>query len=207
MKFRTSAIAFALTALTAPLAMIATPAGAEAATEVEAGEAAAFIESLSGQAFDVIRGGDPDDPATRKRLRTLLAEAFDVNYVGQFLVRRHWRELEPKQKSAYMAIFPEWVVATYTNNLFTFADSNVQILRAIPRGTRGDVQVFTRITPGSGTPFPAVWDVRKKDGEFKIRNLTVSGVNMALTQSEDFNAYINRNGFDELVALMKKRVA
>jgi phospholipid transport system substrate-binding protein len=36
-----------------------------------------------------------------------------------------------------------------------------------------------------------------------VNNLTVSGINLSLTQEADFNAYIEKNGFDALVTFLK----
>ncbi|MBV9372044.1 MAG: ABC transporter substrate-binding protein, partial [Alphaproteobacteria bacterium] len=36
---------------------------------------------------------------------------------------------------------------------------------------------------------------------------TVSGINLVLTQTADFDAYVQKNGFDKLVAFMKSRSA
>ncbi|MGB7406733.1 MAG: ABC transporter substrate-binding protein [Pacificimonas sp.] len=204
---RTSAIAIALAAMAVPFALTAAPVYAQAATDAEAEAAAAFIDGLAEDAFAVIRSGDPKNKATQDELRGMLAENFDVRYIGQYLIRRHRNDITADQYRAYMNVFPKWVVATYTNNLFAFNDSRLEVIRAIPRGTRGDIEVFTRVIPKSGSPIDAIWQLRKQDDEFLIRNLKVSGVNMALTQEQDFNAYIGRKGFDALVDLMTRRAA
>jgi|TARA_R100000501_G_scaffold13654_5_gene25069 phospholipid transport system substrate-binding protein len=209
MKFHKPFIAAALVSMAAPLSiLVATPASAQAATDSDTKAASAFIDGLAEDAFGVIRSGDAQSPQTQEELRKMLASNFDVNYIGQYLIRRHRQDISDTQYREYMKVFPQWVVATYTNNLFAFEDSELSVTRAVPRGSRGDVEVYTRITPKSGNPVDAVWQVRKKgSNDFKIRNLKVSGVNMALTQEQDFNAYISRNGFDGLVTLMKKRIS
>ncbi len=207
MIFRKTSIAIALAAMAAPAMLVSTPAAAQAATDADAKAAAAFIDGLADDAFAVIREGDANSAETQATLRKMLASNFDVNYIGQYLIRRHKNAISADQYKSYMSVFPTWVVATYTNNLFAFEDSTLNVIRAVPSGTRGDLQVYTRIKPKSGSPIDAVWSLRKKGDKFLIRNLTVSGVNMALTQEKDFNSYIANNGFDKLVALMKKRTA
>ena len=49
-----------------------------------------------------------------------------------------------------------------------------------------------------------IWAIEKVAGpKYLISNVTVSGVNLALTQEADFSAYIAKNGFDALVSFMK----
>ena len=77
-------------------------------------------------------------------------------------------------------------------------------MRTAPRGNRGDVDVYTRITdPKGGKPIDAIWQV-KGGPKPLVSNITVNGVNVALTQEADFKAYIEKNGFDALVEFMKK---
>ena len=204
---KTKIIALSLAALAAPVTLLPAPAAAQAASEADAQEAGQFIGSLADRAFNLIRSGDADSAATKNKLRSMLADNFDVDYIGQYLIRRHKDDINAQQYREYMQVFPSWVVETYTNNLFAFQDADLEVIRAVPRGTRGDIEVYTRVEPASGAPINAVWQLRKVGDEYLIRNMKVSGVNMALTQEQDFNSYISRNGFDALVALMKKRVA
>lgn len=197
----------ALVALAVPALLAPVPLAAQEASESDAKAAAGFIDSLAGEAFDVIRAGDPSSSETRATLRDMLAENFDVGYIGNYLIRRHRSSISEDQYKAYMSIFPRWVVGAYTNNLFAFKDARLNVIRAVPRGARGDIEVYTRVNPASGSPINAVWQVRKSAGEFKIRNLKVSNVNMAVAQEEDFNAFIRNRGFDALVEKMRERAA
>ena len=145
MRYSAAAIAASLSALT--LSQVATtPAHAQAATEAEAKSAATFIDTLAGEAFDVIRAGDPSSPATKTKLRGMLAENFDVNYIGQYLIRRHKKVRSPGRSISgrICGFSPTWVVATYTNNLFAFDDCR-RLMSFAPcrRGTRGDLKVYS----------------------------------------------------------------
>ncbi|MBZ6379975.1 hypothetical protein B5C34_14195 [Pacificimonas flava] len=200
--------ALLLASVAAPAAFLApTAVSAQAASEADAQRAGQFIDSLANEAFGVIRSGSANSAATKTELRKLLAENFDVNYIGQYLIRRHQRDIDQSQMRAYMEVFPAWVVETYTNNLFAFKDAELNVIRAVPSGSRGQVEVYTRVTSPGQAPIDAVWLVSPDGNSYKIRNLTVSGVNMAITQEQDFNAYISKNGFDALVDLMKRRVS
>ena len=56
-----------------------------------------------------------------------------------------------------------------------------------------------------GASKAAIWSVTKTPQGYKVSNLTVAGINLTLTQAADFDAYIQRNGFDKLVAFMKSK--
>jgi len=70
------------------------------------------------------------------------------------------------------------------------------------------VDVIARVSERTGQPFESIWTVaRDGQGRWRLLNLTVAGVNLALTQEADFSAYIERNGFDALVRFMRERGA
>ena len=77
----------------------------------------------------------------------------------------------------------------------------------MPRGTRGTIDVYARVTRNNGAqPIDSIWTVKKnQSGKYVVDNLTVAGVNLSLTQEADFTAYIQKNGFDALVQFMRDR--
>lgn len=196
-----SLIALACLAPAVP-AVAAAPVGV-ATTDTQA--AGLFIDQLSDQAFAVLRDKSLSKAQVRAKFRTMLKTSFDVNAIGTKLIRSHRAALTPAQAQAYLTVFPDYVVGTYADRLYDYASSDLKIVRTQPRGTRGDIDVVSRITlSNGGQPIDAVWSVRKMPtGKFNIQNLTVAGVNLALTQEADFTAYIQRNGFDALLQFMR----
>jgi phospholipid transport system substrate-binding protein len=186
--------------------VIAAPAPvlAQAATPAQRKAAAAFVEDLAAKAFGVLRDKSLDRAEARGRFRVLLRENFAVEETGMRLIRRHRASLTPAQLQAYRATLPDFVVNTYSGRLYDFAQSKVTVVRTLPRGSAGDVDVYTRVSdPKGGKPIDAIWQV-KGGARPLVANLTVNGVNVALTQEADFSAYIQKNGFDALVDFMTR---
>jgi phospholipid transport system substrate-binding protein len=50
-----------------------------------------------------------------------------------------------------------------------------------------------------------VWSVARIGSGYKVTNLTVANINLAVTQGQDFDAIIQRKGIDGLIAMMKAR--
>lgn len=188
-------------------AFLAAPATAQtvAATPATQAQASAFITSLSNDAFAVLRNKALSRDAARAQFRTMLRDNFAINDIGARLIRRFRAQLTPQQIANYQAALPTFIVNTYADRLYDFSDAKVTVVRSAPRGSRGDVDVFTRISRPGGNPVEAVWAVRPSTpGKFQVTNVTVNGVNVALTQEADFTSYIQKNGFDALVDFMRK---
>lgn len=201
MRCTTGLVAFAL--ITAPLAIIAPAAAQTAATPADATDAGKFVDSLADRVFAVLKETS-STAAIKTKFRALLRENFAVDEAGARLIRRYRSQITPAQLAAYQAVLPDYVVNVYADRLINYSDAEVKIVRTQARGTTGAVDVFSRIgTPGK-QPFDIIWAVHKgAGGKWLIANVTVSGVNLSLTQEADFSAYIAKNGFDALVAMMK----
>lgn len=206
MFIRAIAILLASAAVATPAASLAAQTTAPADNGKAAG---AFISDLSQRAYAVLRDKSNDKNDVRTKFRALLKENFAVTDIGNRLIRRHVRTISKQQYQAYQAAFPNYVVDTYTDNLFEFADSELKVMRTVPRGTRGTIDVYARVIRKNGAqPIDSIWTVKKNEsGKYVVDNLTVAGVNLSLTQEADFTAYIQKNGFDALVQFMNDRKA
>lgn len=196
---RSIAALIATMALVGPLA----PAPGFAAT-AEEGAAGTFIQTLADQVFGLLRAQGSTDAARDQRFRQMLRDNFAIRQIGDRLIRRQRSTLTAAQYGAYTAAFPDFVIKTYSDRLEQYRDARFKVVRTLDRGRAG-IDVVSRVTrPGGGDSFEAVWNVRRNPaGKLEIVNLTVAGINLALTQEADFAAYIQRNGFDALVTFMR----
>jgi phospholipid transport system substrate-binding protein len=197
-RFRLMLGATLLAASSLTATLVAAPA---AAASVDNSDPSRFITSLSGQAFGVLHTGSQS--AARGQFRTLLGQYFAVDEIGDRLIARWKPQITPAQYQAYKAALPGFIINTYADRLFDYANAQVKVVRAVPRGD-GAAVVSQVLQPGR-SPINAIWTVQQVGGGYKVSNLTVSGINLVLTQTADFDSYVQKNGFDKLVSFMKSR--
>lgn len=190
----------------AALSLLAIPAAAQIAapTASVAGDPAAtvFVQSLTDDAFAVLRDKSLSKSAGRNKFRAMLQQNVALEDIGNRLIRRQRATITPQQYSAYQQALPEFVLNAYADRLYDYSDASVKTLRSVGRGPMTDV--FTRVTRPGAQPVNAIWQVKRTGaGKQVINNLTVSGINLSLTQEADFNAYVQKNGFDALVTFLK----
>lgn len=177
------------------------PIAAPAAAAVDASDPSKFIDTLSDEGFAVLRTGDK--AAARGKFRSLLAQHFAVDEIGERLIRRWSPTITPAQHAAYKAAFPNFIIGTYADRLFEYAKADLKVVRSMP--TAGGVDVVTQVTKAGAAPITTIWSVKKAADGYKVTNLKVGGVNLAISQAADFDAIVQRKGFDALVAMMKAR--
>jgi phospholipid transport system substrate-binding protein len=67
--------------------------------------------------------------------------------------------------------------------------------------------VSTKIAQSDGEPISAVWRVRNNDGQYKILDIVVEGVSMAITLRHEYGTVVKADGVDGLIAIMREKNA
>jgi len=182
--------------------LFAATASPPALAAVDASAPDKFVQTLMADGLAAIKAGDK--AAAKSRFRTLLSQHVAVDEIGDRLIRRWLPTITPAQRSAYKAALPGYIVGTYADRLFDYADASVKVVRTQPTAG-GGVDVITQVLRPGQQPMPAVWSVVSINGAWKVLNLRVAGINVAMAQAADFDSVIQRQGFDALVKMMKAR--
>ena len=191
----------ALAAAAVSLASLAAPTLSPARAAVNDQQPGPFVDTLTDEAFAALRTGNR--AAARSQFRSLLSQYFAVDAIGDRLIRRWSAKITPAQKAAYKAAFPNFIIGSYADRLFDYANADLKVLRTVPQG--GSAAVMTQVVKPGAQPITAIWTVDRVGGGYKVSNLTVAGSNLAVTQSSYFDSYIQNNGFDKVGAFMKSR--
>jgi phospholipid transport system substrate-binding protein len=185
---------FAVAALGA--ALIAAPAQAQ----IDNRDPARFVQTLAQTGLPSLKG---PRSAARGKFRSILAQHFAVDAIGERLIRRWRPQISQAQYTQYRAAFPNFIIGTYADRLYDYADASLRVVKVQNEGANAAVQ--TQITKPGGRPATVIWTLTRAGTGYKVQNLTVSGVNLAIAQGADFDSYIQRNGFDRLVQFMRSR--
>jgi phospholipid transport system substrate-binding protein len=173
---------------------------APASAQIDNQDPGRFVQSLATTGFSALRG---EKAAARGKFRSILSQHFAVDAIGDKLIRRWRPQISPAQYAAYKAAFPNFIVGTYADRLYDYSGASIKVVRVQNQGA--NAAVLTQVTRPGARPVSAIWSVAKIGQGYKVTNLTVSGVNLAVAQTADFDAFVQRNGFDALVAFMRKR--
>lgn len=168
-------------------------------------EASKFLDSLASYALNVLRSRDMPLEERETKVRALLAENFDLEKIGHFVLGKSWREASEEQQKEYLKLFADFVTLTYAKRLGGYSGEAFKIQNAVPYG-KGDVLVQTEISRPSGPPLKAGWRVRNGKGGLKILDVIIEGVSMVTTQRSEFQAVIQNHGLDGLIEMLRLKV-
>lgn len=166
--------------------------------------AQAQIESLGQKAMAAIADASASEAQKKATFKTLLNQNFDMPTIARFALGRYWRTATPAQQQEYLNLYQKMVIDVYTNRFSRYSGQTFKVT-----GNRvddsGDV-VVSSVVEGSGSPVQVGWRVRAKGGSYRIIDVMVEGVSMAVTQRNDFAGVIQQGGgtIDALIAYLKK---
>jgi phospholipid transport system substrate-binding protein len=192
-------------AVTAVFLIIGDPAPAAAQTEQEA---RAFMERLADKAISSIAGAKLSETERLARFRELFSSSFDLPEIGKFVLGRHWRNATEQQRTEFLKLFEEYTVLTWARRFKEYSGETLKISNVTKEGDSG-VLVETRIERAQGgNPIPVNWRLRKPDGEFKVVDIVVEGVSLAITNRSDMTAVVQSNGgqIDGLLNALRQKV-
>lgn len=189
------------------LFILSTTASMAAPPLVNPADAVAFMNKLWDRAVEVLN--NKTDPAIREaRFRELFHTDFDCAGIARFVLGRYWRNASGEEQQEFVKLFEDYVVFVYTARLSNFAGEALKV-----RGSRSDgdgVIVSTdMISPGAASPMRIDWRLVSDNGAYKISDVIVEGVSMAVTQRSEFASVVQRNGGQVrgLIAMMREKTA
>lgn len=176
---------------------------AQAATDPQG--AAAFVRRLAEQALAVLRGNASSLEAREASFRRLLRDGFELDFIGRFALGRHARSLTPDQQADFREAFGEFILKTYARRLSAYSGEVFTVTGAQVAGEH-DAMVSSRIDrPGGAPALMADWRVRDFGGAYKVIDVVVQGVSMALTQRQEFASVIGSSGVNGLITQLRAR--
>ena len=192
----------------AVLAVLGVALGAPDAFGAQRVDAGAFLESVNQDAF--ARLTDPSHSQAQKEqsFRDILRRTFDLPAISSFVLGKHWRRASTPQRQDFTDAFEELHMRRF---LPMFAKSPAGIFSVVKSQQHAAKSslflVSTQIDWPERKSISVVWRIRNKDGQYKVLDLVVEGVSMAITLRHEYSAVVKTYGIDRLIAIMQEKTA
>jgi phospholipid transport system substrate-binding protein len=167
-------------------------AGTLATPVLAAADPAAVINNLGSRALEVL--GKTATPAQRvARFHELFREDFDVPGIARFVLGRYWKTATPAQQEEFVTLFEDYIALVYSSQLAAYSGETLRVTGSRPE-PEGVVVASEIIRPTGAPPVKVEWHLTDRNGAYKISDVAVDGISMAVTQRSEFAAVIQRNG-------------
>jgi phospholipid transport system substrate-binding protein len=167
-----------------------------------------FVADLGSRAIGVLTShlSDADREA---RFRELFDEGFDVPAISRFVLGSYWRTASDAQHEEFTKLFEAYEVHAYSVRFSAYTGEQLKVLGSRPEGDNGALVLSQIATANGGAPVKVDWRVSGTDGSYKMTDVMVEGVSMALTERQEFASIIQRGGgqLEVLLKLLRDKTA
>jgi phospholipid transport system substrate-binding protein len=171
-------------------------------------EAETFVSTLAQRGISSLTGRGTSEAERARRFRTMLTENFDVPTIARFVIGRYWRVANEQERQEYMRLFTDMLVGMYASRFSEYQGEQVRTTGS-RSNAEGDIFVNSDVVRPQGQPAKVEWVLRREGPSFKIVDVRVEGVSMAITQRDEFASIIQRHGgqISGLLQVMRQRAA
>lgn len=182
-------------ALIGALLGLSVPAAALAQGARDAG-AEQFVQSRAQRVIGVLADKSLSNAQKNAAFHKAIDELADVPRITSFVLGKYARTITPAQRQQFSTAFRTYAESVYQNRLGDYHGETLKVTGSVARKP-GDVIVNTVIAGGQvGSPLPVSWRVLGSGGSWKVVDVQVQGVWLAITQQQDFVSTIDNAGGD-----------
>jgi len=204
-----------ITTLAAPAAAAprATPAPKSEKVAAAAGPGIAAVkaanDTISGLLKQKVAAGSKEEKDLAAKVTTSVRGFLDIDQLGKRAMVDNWAKLTKPQQDQFQQLLRDLIEENYVRGLRANLSYQVEYLGEVT-DKDANVVVTTKIkTERKGRPYTIAVDyVLVKDGD-KLRayDVKTDGVGLVENYRTMFNKIIAKDGFDGLIAKMKKKQA
>lgn len=194
---RNSLIAAAVVAFGAVLPAPAQDAGPARAVVVQLQEAmAATLRDAASLGFT----------GRMQRLDAPLRATFDLPFMAEKSIGKHWEGLSPADRSRWVEVFSTYTIATYASRLDKSDEQKFEILGDEPGG-RDTIAVRTRISSASVEPVDLTYRLRQTPEGWRIVDIYLKGtVSELAIRRSDYAAVLRDGGLPALLKNLEAKI-
>ena len=172
-----------------------------------------FLVTFGRKAATELNDQSLSRPEREQRFRALFNEAVDLRAISRFVLGRSWRAASEDDRDDFLAVFEDMALRRFLP-LFTRQNDAYKgrgfdvVETQRPEGRSKTVLVYTRFVRESGTEISLVWRLSERGERFKIVDVMVEGISMALTLRQEYGAAAKRlGGVAGLVEQLRSKVS
>jgi phospholipid transport system substrate-binding protein len=158
------------------------------------------IEALHDQFLGVMRDAEAIGFDGRyERLRGLLDECFDLQFMAEKSVGRHWKQLSAEEQVRWVSAFGDMTTATYAGRFEGYSGQQFEILGQDEAG-HDTVMIRARLLDPGNEDVQLNYRLHQRGGAWRVIDVYLNGTvsELALRRSE-YSTVLKRDGFEKLI--------
>lgn len=171
-----------------------------------AGEPGTLVSEFAQKGIVEILAAQIPNAEKQRRFRDLFKNYFDLPAIGRFVLGRFARAAKPEDMTSFTPLFEDVIVYTWSRRFSEYNGQTLKVGSSTPDGEDGAI-VKSTIVGNAGENYAVDWRLRKRPDGWKVVDVIVAGVSMAITYRNEYNTIIaQQGGFQGLLTQLQKQV-
>jgi phospholipid transport system substrate-binding protein len=139
----------------------------------------------------------------RKRIRAVVNQIFDFTEISQRSLGRHWQARTPAERDQFVQLFGDLLENAYITKIESYSGEKIVYPGDVIEGDLALVK--TRIITKQETEIPVDYRMFMSNGRWAVYDVSIEGISLIGNYRTQFNAVIQRSGYNDLVAKLKAK--
>ena len=130
-----------------------------------------------------------------KAISFALQPLVDFKRISRNVMGRYYKDANKEQIDKFNKVFKASLLETYSKTLAEFKDEEILVSSQVKKSPKGNREKVSLQIVTSTKIYPAVYDMyRNKQGQWKLINIIINGVNLGLTFRNQFYSLMEKEG-------------
>ena len=177
-------------------------------TAYAASPAEDFIQSNVSRGLGILNSGEPKEQKLTD-FRSFLVQLTDLKRIALYTLGPAKNAAAPPDVTAFVDAFKDYAFAVYETEFQQYSGQTLKVTGSLQRSA-GDYLVRTVLLDphkSNGDPIKVDFRVMGDAGHFVVVDITVEGLDLAITEQDDFQAFLaeHNNNIKQLTDNLKQR--
>ena len=130
-----------------------------------------------------------------KAISFALQPLVDFKRISRNVMGRFYKDANKEQVEKFNEVFKASLLETYSKTLAEFKDEKILVSSQVKKSPKGNREKVSLQIVTSTKIYPAIYDMyRNKQGQWKLINIVINGVNLGLTFRNQFYSLMEKEG-------------
>jgi phospholipid transport system substrate-binding protein len=165
------------------------------------------VRGTVDKVLTIVRSSRPTSKVQMEAQRAQLIEViyprFDFTEMAKRSLGRHWAGRTPEEQREFVTIYAAMLGRSYADNIESYTSQNVLYTRESE--DQNYAQVDTKIVTENRPPLSINYKLQSVDKEWKVYDLVIEDISVVNNYRSQFDRFIARSSFEELMRVMKEK--
>lgn len=147
--------------------------------------------AMAGQEAEALIEGAAKQITDPRTGRDAFRDSVDVPTVARFTLGKHARRVSEEERARFAAAFETFLLETFDEHRSKFVDAEVEVVGSKDRSPTDSI-VETRVFQKGAEPSTIRWRVIQRNGEWRVVDVEVMGLWLAIEQRAQIAAILDR---------------